>query len=366
MYLIQKNRSNILSKSPEILVQYFKKDFFLDIESLDLSDLKPACARLKITENRLHLIKKKYFKSKYVFLDFWNDYFKNKRKKKQKPAKSTSIEPQIKRHATHLPKIVKPAKKLDESITLDLEKKETIPKNQPQEPMTISDENEKSVKKEGSALKIIDVAKNEISVKEKKPTEIKPKSKEQSEPFKPNNAFTESKPMISKPNSIHPVKSGRKRPKMRVKEADLPVIAKAKKYPSNRRFKDEPAKPSLRRKKTLLEDKLFKNKSKSRKKSSKFGISSTRKVKKPPNSNRKALVGKSLKTIPKKKSIISVNDNSRLTIYDRKKSLLNELKKNSKSPQLKKNAKGNKNGANSKRKPNPFKQSNNDKKKRQF
>ena len=77
-----------------MLIHYLKKDFFSDVEKKDLTNLKTECRTIKISNRSITRIEKKYYKSKYVFQDFWNTFFKNKREnRKQQKTKSERVIP---------------------------------------------------------------------------------------------------------------------------------------------------------------------------------------------------------------------------------------------------------------------------------
>jgi hypothetical protein len=245
-----------------MLFQYLKKDFFIDIEHIDITDLKEKCRKLKINENRIYLIEKRYYKSKYVFQDFWNDYFKNKKKVIKRPKMSTFV-----------PKVTRDDPEIEE-----IKKKPKVTK---------------STKK--------------IAVH--KSTKKKEKNKN---PF----AVTRSN---KKKNFLN-------------QTSDLPIISKKKNYPSNRRFRDEGMRSNLKKKKSILEEKLFTAKSKSKKQTKKNSIYSLRKIKKTNPNIKNGNKPRTPKAVTKKKSILKNSQSGRLTMNDRKKSFMNEIQKHSKKP----------------------------------
>ena len=251
---------------------------------MDLSDIKSECKKLKITQSKINIIEKRYFKSKYVFQDFWNDYFKKKKNETKK----------TKKLSTFIPK----------TVNEDLDIKKTIQKTKSTREISLMEQVPKKAdnKTQKSKENIIQSAKKVPDTKTTNKNETK------NEPFEVNNV----KKKINK--KIH---------------SELPIISKAKKYPSTRRFKDETIKSGLSKKKSIFEQKLFNNKSKSNKRKSKRTISSTKKINKSIFKNSKEFSAKSTRSVQKKKGSVKVDQISGMSLKDRKKSLLNELKKNS-------------------------------------
>lgn len=374
---MRRNRANVLSKSPEVLAQYFKKDFFLDLEGQDLSGLKAECARLRVTPRKLAAIQKRYSKSKYVFQDFWNDFFKNrrlaKRPKRSSPASLGPAQPppqaevlpqsarqvDTKRGPVRVPA---PQRAGAQGAGRDSGEGAREAETGPEPTAGLQEETEgvalarESEAQEGESPAPLSEAAPETGAEPPEPTSLRKTEKKKTarrkakEPSRGNvfrgtdfgSLAGESPPAprelpafapgkrAEKKDAAPPSKPGRRRPRARAQEAELPVLAKAKKFPSTRRFREEGGKATLKRKKTLLEEQLFKQKPKSQRKRSKLRPSATRKGKKGPGSLRKAFAGRAPKSLPKKKSL-RPGEGLSLTIHERKKSLLRQMQKATRS-----------------------------------
>jgi hypothetical protein len=91
IYIVSKSINDIRKQSPDEVIHYMKKTIFLDLKKRDISNLKSFCHSLKITNEKLNKIEKKYSKSRYVLSDFWNSYFKSKKAESNRLTRRNSM-----------------------------------------------------------------------------------------------------------------------------------------------------------------------------------------------------------------------------------------------------------------------------------
>lgn len=80
IYSIETNKQLFIEENKDNWIHFLKKGIFLNFDEEKVKNMKRDICKVGLSLKDLLFFEKKYKKSKYVVNDFWNEYFKTKKK----------------------------------------------------------------------------------------------------------------------------------------------------------------------------------------------------------------------------------------------------------------------------------------------